>query len=202
MDRENRGFAAAAGLLLLLPFVLFLQFFLMFRGLLAELSFLLYAAERIFLPGLAGFFLLLRKPRAAAIVMTLAALCVLVLEIPEIPRYLGPNGYPAAFDEQSGYAEWIPRAFVVVPILDILGAVFFAAALYLRGRSALALALLSAAAELGYMNRSLAAMNYVTGHPGPNALFPIGLALGALFAGLYLRSLGKQTAEVKETEEA
>ena len=53
IDQGNRGFAVAEGLLLLLPFVLFLQFFLMFRGLLAELSFLLYAAERIVLPGLA-----------------------------------------------------------------------------------------------------------------------------------------------------
>lgn len=201
MGQEKRGFAVAAGLLLLLPLVLFLQFFLMFRGMLAELSFLLYAAERILLPGLAGFFLLLRKPRAAAIVMTLAALCVLLTEVPEIPRCLGPEGYLATYDEAASYTEYIPRAFVVVPILDVLGAVFFAAALYLRGRPALALALLSAAAELGYMNRSLAAMNYVAGHPGPNALFPIGLALGALFAGLYLRSLGKQTAEAKETEE-
>ncbi len=74
----------------------------------------------------------------------------------------------------------------------------FAAALYLRGWPALTLALLSAAAELAYMNRSLAAMDYVTGHPGPNALFPIGLALGALFAGLYLRSLGSR-AERNDT---
>ena len=108
-------------------------------------------------------------------------------------------GYLATYDEYSGYAEYIPRGFVAVPILSILAALLFAAALYLRGKAALVVALLSALAELAYLNLRFAAMAYVTGHPGPDALFPLQLALAALFTGLYLKK--KKKAPAGETEE-
>lgn len=192
MKNEKNGYAILSGVFLLLPFVLLLMFFVLYRNLLAEASFLLYAAARVILPALAGIFLILRRPRAAAVVMTLVAVLVLLLELPEFPRYLEPNGYLATYDEASGYTEYIPRQFVVLPILSILAALCFAAALYLRGRPAMLLAVLAAAVELVYMNRQLASVSYVTGHPGPNALFPFDYAIAAFFAGLYLRSLKKQ----------
>lgn len=203
MPGEKSGFAVAAGIFLLLPLALVLLYFSLFRSLLTDPDTLLYFAMHAFLPGLAGIFLILRKPKLAALVMTLAALGVLLTELPEVPRFLAPMGYLATYDEYSGYAEYIPRGFVAVPILSILAALLFAAALYLRGKAALVVALLSALAELAYLNLRFAAMAYVTGHPGPDALFPLQLALAALFTGLYLNSLKKAPAgktEEKATE--
>ncbi len=201
MPDEKHGFAVAAGIFLLLPLALILRFFDLFRSLLTDPDFLLYLALKVFLPGLAGIFLILRKPKLAALAMTLVALGVLLTELPEIPRYLEPNGYLVTYDEYSGYTEYAPRAFIVVPILSILAALLFAAALYLRGIPALVLAVLSALAELAYVNRWFAGMAYVTGHPGPNALIPFQLALAALFAGLYLNSLKKAPAGEAEDKD-
>ena len=68
---------------------------------------------RYLLPALAGLFLILRKPRAAAILMVLAAAAVLLRELPEIPRYLEPNGYLANPWVKIEYAEYIPRKYVI-----------------------------------------------------------------------------------------
>lgn len=151
---------------------------------------------RYLLPGLAGLFLILRKPRAAAILMALAAAAVLLRELPEIPRYLEPNGYLANPWVKIEYAEYIPRKYVILPILSILAALCFAAALFLRGWPSLLLSLCAAAAELAYMVEQIASIAYVTGHPtGFNVFFPLNFALGALFAGLYLFSLRKRERE-------
>lgn len=197
MSYEKKGFAVAAGIFLLLPLALVLLYFSFFRYFLTDPDFLPFFAVSVFLPGLAGVFLLLRKPGLAAAAMTLVAVALLLLELPEIPRYLEPNGYLATYDEASGYTEYIPRQFVIVPILDILGALLFAAALWLRGKAALVLALLSALAELAYLICMFARSSYVTGHLGPNALFPLQLALAAVFAGIWLLSRKKAPAEEK-----
>lgn len=203
MNRENRGFAAASFVFLLLSGGVLSLLSLLFGwydgfGLREALS-----LGNLLLPAVAGLLLVLRRPKPAALVMTLVLLIVLVLELPEIPRYLGPEGYLATYDEAANYTEYIPREYVTLPILDILVALVFAAAMYLRGRSALILAVLAAGAELAYMVLNIASLAYVTGHPTPfHLIIPLNYALGALFAGLYLRSLGKQTGEIKETEEA
>lgn len=188
MRYEKKGYAIVSGIFLLLPLALVLRYFYMFRVLLSDPGSLLFFAGSVFLPGLVGVFLLLRKPGLAAAAMSLVAVAVLLMELPQIPRYLEPNGYLATYDEASGYTEYIPRQFVVVPTLDILGALLFAAALWLRGKAALILALLSALAELAYLICMFASSGYVTGHLGPNALFPLQLALAAVFAGLWLLS--------------
>ena len=196
MDREIRGFAAASLAFLLLSGGVLSLLVLLFGwyesfGLSEALS-----LSNLLLPAVAGLLLVLRRPRLAALVMTLVLVITLVLELPEIPRFLAPEGYLAAYDEAANHTEYIPREYVVLPILDILVALFFAAALYFRGWPALILAVLAAAAELAYMVLNLASLAYVTGHPTPFHLsIPLNYALGALFAGLYLHSLGKGAAE-------
>ena len=192
-DLGNGGHAVLAGIFLLLyglPYMLL--------GLLWYRLFFLEAPLQMcsfLLPALAGLFLLLRKPRIAVILMTLAAVIVLAGELPEIPRYLEPEGYLATYDESIGYTEYIPRQFVAVPILHILTFLLFAAALYLRGKPAEILSFCAAAAALLYMNQQLASTAYVTGHPTPLNLLPFFYAVGAIFAGLWRRSL-KKTSDI------
>lgn len=82
---------------------------------------------------------------------------------------------------------------MVLPILSILAAAFFAAALYFRGWPAMVLAVLAAGLELAYMVLQIMSTAYVTGHPTPlNVMFPFNYAMGALFAGLWLFTLRKK----------
>ena len=189
-NREARVYAVLAGVFLLLYGLI--SAFLM-RGFFAALtleSFLTWM--RYLLPGLAGLFLILRKPKVAAILMALAAVAVLLQELPEIPRYLEPNGYLANPNEEIEFAEYIPVKYVILPILSILTALCFAAALFLRGWPSLLLSLCAAAAELVYMVEQIASVAYVTGHPTPfNIFFPFNYAMGAIFAGLYMKTLTK-----------
>ena len=191
MENEKHGYAVAAFVFLLLYGGIFSLLVLLFGGYDSFGMGEVLALGYLLLPAVSGLFLMLRKPRIAAVLMTLVLVLTLVQEIPEILRYLEPNGYLATFDEATGYTEYIPRQFAVLPILSILAALSFAGALYLRGWPAMVLAVLAAVAELAYMVLQIMSMAYVTGHPTPlNVMFSFNYAMGAIFAGLYLFSLG------------
>lgn len=78
---------------------------------------------------LTAVFFVLRRIRKAAITMSLAALSRLLMELPEIPKYFGPRGYAYNYDPASGYAEYVPTIYVLIPILGILALALFALAL-------------------------------------------------------------------------
>lgn len=199
MDQGKRGYAVMSFVFLLLYGGTYGLLLLLFGGPVSFSPKEVLGLVFLLLPAVAALFLMLRRHKAAAVLMTLALVWTLIGQVPEIPRYLEPNGYLATYNEAIGYTEYIPRGYVVLPILNILAAACFSAALYLRGRPALILALLSALAEQAYMVLNMAATAYVTGHPTPFfVFFPFNYAMGALFAGLYLYSLRRKSQSKKD----
>lgn len=199
--REYKGLAITAGVFLILYALPYLFFGPMrsivsgFEQITAEnLSTLIYSLA---FP-LAGLFLILRKPKIAAVFVVLAAASAAVWNFPTIPDFSG-EGYIL---REGEYETLIPRFYVLVPILEFAVPLFLAAALFLRGRAALALALLAAAAEVTDMVLTFGLTAYFPGHPTPlNVVLPFNFIHGAVFAGIFLLCLGrKQAGDEKQTQ--
>ena len=190
MKNEKRGFAVASGVALLLYGALLGAAALIFSFLGPFSLGSALAVSYYLLPAIAGIFLIRQECKPAAILMTLTAVAILLLEIPEIPQYLAPEGFLVDTNAATGVSEYLPRSFVALPILQILAVAFFAVGLWLRGWGALVLTALAAGAELASMGLRLASFRYVSGEPtAVDLVFPAFFALGAILAGLYLFSL-------------
>ena len=139
-----------------------------------------------------GLFLILQKPKAAAVLMTVAALLAMISYLPTIPDYLRET-----IVEHGDHPTYIPRLYVLLPIVSCLVPTLFALALHLRGRVALILALLAAVAEGAETVLIFGQAGYTMGHPTPlNVLMPFNFILAAIFAGIYRMSCGS----LKESE--
>lgn len=185
MKKEKKVFAVLAGVFLLLYSALpFLFYVLCFQFSWERLPSLVWAV----LITVTALLLILCRVRKAAVTMGFAVIACWLMNLPEIPKYFGPQGYQANYDPVSGYAEYIPSQYVLVPILGILAMALFGAALWLRGWAPFGMMLAAGAAEYGEMALSIKRIGYITGHPWPGNLVPIFFSISAIFAGLYLLS--------------
>ena len=149
------------------------------REVLSALFYLLFPA--------AGVFLILRKPKTAAVLMFAAALATAATSLPDVPNYLHET-----IMDRGEYPVYIPRFYVLLPFVSVLVPLLLALALRLRGWTALLLALLSAAAEVIETVLVFGRMGYITGHPSPlNVMLPFNFIMAAIFAGIYLLALGR-----------
>lgn len=198
MRKEIKGFAVTAGIFLILyalPYLFFgpLGFFSGVKQVtLEDFSILIYS---LLFP-LAGLFLILRKPKIAAVLVVLASAAVAASVFSTIPNLLRE-----VYVEHGDHETFVPRFYVLVPILEFTVPLLLAVALFLRGRGALILALLAAAAEVAYTVLTFNMMSYITGHPSPfNIIMPFNFIMTAIFAGFYLLSLGRKQAGEGEEE--
>jgi hypothetical protein len=192
MKEENKTAAVMAGVFLILyvlPFVIFLPMNLREGAVgLRDWPVLCH----LLLPAAAGVLMILRKPKIAAVLMSLLAIMTIIGAVPQLREFLETGQYCATYDETTGHAEYIPMRFIVLPVLSIATSVFFAVMLYTRGRISLLLAVLIAAGEAAHTVCEFSAMSYVTGHPTPfNLMLPFNYIASALCAGSYLLSLGR-----------
>lgn len=199
--REYKGLAITAGIFLILYALPYLFFGPMrnivygFGQITTEnLPTLIYSLA--FPP--AGLFLILRKPKIAAVFVVLAAVSAAVMYFPTIRDFFG-DGLIVEYGE---YETLVPRFYVLVPILEFAAPLLLASALFLRGCAALALALLAAAAEVTDMVLTFGLTRYYPGHPTPlTVMIPFNFIMAAVFAGIYLLRLGgKQAGDQKQTQ--
>ncbi len=192
MKEENKTAAVMAGVFLILyvlPFVIFLPMNLS-EGAVGLRDWPVLC--QLLLPAAAGVLMILRKPKIAAVLMSLLAIMTIIGAVPQLREFLETGQYCATYDETTGHAEYIPMRFIVLPVLSIATSVFFAVMLYTRGRISLLLAVLIAAGEAAHTVFEFQAMGYVTGHPTPfNLMLPFNYIASALCAGSYLLSLGR-----------
>ncbi len=185
MKEEKKVFAVLAGVFLLLyTVVLFLEYLLLFQFSLEELPSLAWAVLLI----VTALLLILCRVRKAAATMGFAVVACWLMNLHEIPKYFGPQGYQAFYDPEINYAEFIPGQYVLVPVLAILAMSLFGAALWLRGWVPFGMMLAAGAAEYGEMVLQIMSIGYITGHPWPGNLYPLLFSISAFFAGLYLLS--------------
>ena len=129
---------------------------------------------------LAGVFLIVGQPKRAAVSMTLACLFLLLSS-------LFANAASSSLVDEH---DTVPKGIALATTILLLAPYpLFAAALWLRGRTACTLSLLSALAQAAGLVMTFISMGYVTGHPSPVNLLPIFWVIGAIAAGRYLSSL-------------
>ncbi len=185
MKEEKKVFAVLAGVFLLLyTVVLFLEYLLLFQFSLEELPSLAWAVLLI----VTALLLILCRVRKAAVTMGFAVLACWLMNLQEISKYFGPQGYQAYYDPASGYAEYIPGQYVLVPVLTILAMSLFGAALWLRGWVPFGMMLAAGVAGFAGMVLQVMSFGYVEGHPWLGSFYPILFSISTIFAGLYLLS--------------
>ena len=134
-----------------------------------------------------GLFLFLRRPKIAAVLMTMLAAVALFCYAVEIVRYLAETPPNAAAAQHAVGGHFPPRYFVI-PLLELTAALLIALQFYMRGLASLFVPLFVAAAVIAAAHFTLEQFAYVSGgHPSPlNYLLPSGFILASLLIGLYM----------------
>ena len=169
--------------------------FLIFSGLFGLVtgqmdSFLLFPA---------AVFLFFRRPKIVGWLMAAAAVIALFQYVPVLTEFLQTGQYVCYRDSTTGYTEYLPMRFVLLPILYMLAPLLFAGMLFTRGPLSLLAAALIVAAEIVATVLQMQAFAYVTGHPSPlSILQPFNYCLAAIFAGLGLWSVKPKRIEDRD----
>ena len=190
MKEENKTAAVLAGVFLLfyaLPYF-FSALDALSSGSLWEDGNWLLLGNLIPLP-LAGLFLILRKPKIAAILMTATVLAALIRSLPVLPEYLKAENGMIAVEEFGNHIVHMPAYLGLTPLLLLLAELLLAATLYTRGPAALILSVLASVSMLAMTALEFQMMFYMTGHPSPLSLIiPLNFVIAAVSAGIYLLS--------------
>lgn len=190
MKEENKTAAVLAGVFLLLyalPYF-FSALDTLSSGSLWEDGNWLLLGNLVLLP-LAGLFLILRKPRIAAILMTATVLAALIRSLPSLPEYLKAENGMIAVEEFENHIVHMPAYLGLTPLVLLLAEMLFAVTLYTRGPAALILSVLASLSMLALTALEFQMMFYMTGHPSPLSLIiPLNFVIAAISAGVYLLS--------------
>ena len=190
MKEENKTAAVLAGVFLLfyaLPYF-FSALDALSSGSLWEDGNLLLLGNLIPLP-LAGLFLILCKPKTAAVLMTATVLAALIPNLPVLPEYLKAENGMISVEEFGNHIVHMPAYLGLTPLLLLLAELLLAVTLYTRGPAALILSVLASLSMLALTALEFQMMFYMTGHPSPLSLIiPLNFVIAAISAGLYLLS--------------
>ena len=190
MKEENKTAAVLAGVFLLLyalPYFFSALDTLSSGSLWKNGNWLLLG--NLVLQPLAGLFLILRKPKIAAILMTATVLAALIRSLPSLPEYLKAENGMIAVEEFENHIVHMPAYLGLTPLLLLLAELLFAVTLYTRGPAALILSVLASVSMLALTALELQMMFYMTGHPSPLSLIiPLNFVIAAVSAGIYLLS--------------
>ena len=191
MKSENKTAAILAGIFLLLyalPYF-FSALGEFSSGNLWEDGNWLLLGDLVLLP-LAGLFLILRKPKIAAVLMTATVLAALIRSLPALPEYLKAENGLIAVEEFGDHIVHMPAYLGLTPLLLLLAELLLAVTLYTRGPAALILSVLASVSMLASTVLQFQMMFYMTGHPSPLSLIiPFNFVIAAIGAGVYLLSL-------------
>ncbi len=187
MNEKRRGLAVLAGIFLIfyaLPYLLLLS-----RVSVGDLrqdgNWLVLGKSILMLP--AGVLLAAHRPKLAAPLMTAAVLASVLSALPEISIYLNAEDGMIAVEEFENHVVRMPAYLGLTFLLAPLAELFFAVALFLRGRAALIAAILAAGSMFVSTRLELRMCRYLTGHPSPlTLLLPACFILASLLAGLCL----------------
>ena len=190
MKEENKTAAVLAGVFLLfyaLPYFFSALDALSSGSLLADGNWL-HLGNLILLP-LAGLFLILRKPKIAAALMTATVLAALIRSLPALPEYLKAENGMIAVEEFGNHIVHMPAYLGLTPLLLLLAELLLTVTLYTRGPAALILSVLASLSMLALTALEFQMMFYMTGHPSPLSLIiPLNFVIAAISAGVYLLS--------------
>ena len=188
MKEENKTAAVLAGVFLLfyaLPYF-FSALDALSSGSLWEDGNWLLLGNLIPLP-LAGLFLILRKPKIAAILMTATVLAALIRSLPVLPEYLKAENGMIAVEEFGNHIVHMPAYLGLMPLLLVLAELLLAITLYVRGPVALIIALLASVSMVASTVLQLQMFYYITGHPTPFIfIIPLNFVIAAIGAGCWL----------------
>lgn len=140
-----------------------------------------------FLMPLAALFLILRRPKIAAGLMTVVSLAILISVIPELPEYLQAENGMISVEEFGGHIVQMPAFLGLMPLLFILAELLLTVILYFRGPAALVISLLASGSMIASTVLQLQMSFYLTGHPTPlTFIIPLNFVIAAICAGCWL----------------
>ena len=188
MKEENKAAAVLSGVFLVLYALPY--FFSMLpdlsSGELWESRNWLILGEAVLTP-LAGLFLILRRPKIAAILMTAAVLAALIRTLPALPEYLKAEDSMISAEEFGNHIVHMPAYLGLMPLLLVLAELLLAITLYVRGPVALIIALLASVSMVASTVLQLQMFYYITGHPTPFIfIIPLNFVIAAIGAGCWL----------------
>lgn len=152
----------------------------------------LLLGDLVLLP-LAGLFLILLKPKIAAVLMAATVLAALVRALPALPEYLKAENGMIAVEEFGNHIVQMPAYLGLMPLLLLLAELLLTVALCVRGPAALVLSLLASVSMIVSTVLQLQMFFYLTGHPSPLLfVIPLNFVIAAISAGCWLLSLDRK----------
>ena len=191
MKAENKAAAYAAGVFLILytlPYS-FGTLLDLSSGKLREGLNFLSLAEALLVP-LVGLFLILRKPKIAAILMTASVLAVFISILPQLPEYFKVEGGMISVEISGDYIVHMPAFLGLTPLLMLLSVLLFAVMLFFRGPALLVLAILAVLFMVASTLFQFQMLYYLPGHPTLiHFSNPFNFVMAAIFASRWLLSV-------------
>ena len=181
--KENKVFAIMSGAFLLLfslPVIAFEIIYLHTYSLDNQEFCLFILAIFLFASGL---LLIFKKPVLSAVFMSLSAVAAVGYYLPEFNEYIGGS------ITQLGSKTAIPKYFAVSPFCYTVAIVLFALVLWLKGKTAFVLSVLSAFCQVIALILELKLFSYMVGHPTLFNILPVTLAFSVILSGIYKKAL-------------